>query len=104
MYQVMIMRKHQCLDVSQEELKTEAHESWSIKVRSMDDHATCMVLVPVMVLKCHKVPDWYLDPLLQIHSHLQIQMKEWLTDSVKGAGWVQTQRNSVKGRVYPLLR
>ena len=28
-----------CLDVSQEELKTEAHESWSIKVRSMDDHA-----------------------------------------------------------------
>ena len=35
----MIMGKHQCLDVSQEELKTEAHESWSIKVRSMDDHA-----------------------------------------------------------------
>ena len=68
------MRKHQCLDVFQEELKTEAHESWSIKVRSMDDHA--MVLVPVMVLKCHKVPDWYLEPLLQIHSHLQIQMKE----------------------------
>ena len=54
----MIMRKHQYLDVSQEELTTEAHESWSMKVRSMDDHA--MVLVQVMVLKCHKVPDWHM--------------------------------------------